>query len=65
LKTNDGSSFTILTKPIKISLTEVIDDEEFGPDEGQFIAKDLNLGKSTFRQPARLCFANSWSSSCN
>ena len=35
LKTSDGSSFVVLTKPIKISLIEIIDDEEFGPDEGK------------------------------
>jgi hypothetical protein len=39
LKTIDGASFTILTKPIKISLTEVIDDEEFGRDEGLLFEK--------------------------
>ncbi|CBY22525.1 unnamed protein product [Oikopleura dioica] len=43
LKTNDGSSFTILTKPIKISLTEVIDDEEFGPDEGNLLVYALPI----------------------
>ena len=35
LNTSDGSSFVVLTKPIKISLIEIIDDEEFGPDEGK------------------------------